>query len=68
MTSEFIGHFRKSSYSGGQGDCVEVAPLSTGARAIRDSKDPHRPLLELGPDSWRAFLDGAKGGLFGQPA
>ncbi|MDG5801793.1 DUF397 domain-containing protein [Streptomyces ossamyceticus] len=65
MTSELIGPFRKSSYSGGQGDCVEVAPLSTGGRAVRDSKNPQGPLLHLTPDGWRAFLDGAKSCAFG---
>ncbi|MEU6801315.1 DUF397 domain-containing protein [Streptomyces neyagawaensis] len=64
MTSEFIGPFRKSSYSGGQGDCVEVAALSTGGRAVRDSKDPRGPHLHLPPDGWSAFLDGVKGGAF----
>lgn len=65
MTSEFIGPFRKSSHSGGQGDCVEVAPLSTGGRAVRDSKNPRGPLLHLTADGWRAFVDGAKAGVFG---
>ena len=32
--------WRKSSFSGGQGgDCVEVAELPDGGRAVRDSKD-----------------------------
>ncbi|MEU5196821.1 DUF397 domain-containing protein [Streptomyces scabiei] len=60
MTPEFIGPFRKSSYSGQQGDCVEVALTSTGGRAIRDSKNPHGPLLHLSPTGWRTFLDAAK--------
>ncbi|MEU6801316.1 DUF397 domain-containing protein [Streptomyces neyagawaensis] len=64
MTPELIGPFRKSSYSTSQGECVEVAPLSSGGRAVRDSKDPRGPLLHLTPDGWRAFLDGAKRGAF----
>ena len=33
--------WRKSSYSGGNGgNCVEVAVLAGGRRAVRDSKDP----------------------------
>ncbi|WEH16274.1 DUF397 domain-containing protein [Streptomyces sp. VNUA24] len=59
MTPEFIGPFRKSSYSGQQGDCVEVA-VTTGGRAIRDSKNPHGPLLHLSPTVWQTFLDATK--------
>jgi hypothetical protein len=62
--TEVIGPFQKSSHSGGEGNCVEVARTSTGGRAVRDSKDPHGPLLRLTPDGWRAFLDGAKSGAF----
>ncbi|MBZ3908127.1 DUF397 domain-containing protein [Streptomyces griseiscabiei] len=62
---EVVGPFWKSSYSVNETQCVEVAPLSTGGRAVRDSKTPHGPLLHLGPDSWCAFLGGAKGGAFG---
>ncbi|MFE7273621.1 DUF397 domain-containing protein [Streptomyces sp. NPDC057623] len=62
MTPESTGPFRKSSYSGAQGDCVEVAPTSTGGRAIRDSKDQHSPHLHVTPASWHAFLAGAKNG------
>ena len=33
--------WHKSSYSNGSGGaCVEVADLDSGARAVRDSKDP----------------------------
>lgn len=52
--------FRKSSYSGRNTDCVEVAELSTGA-AIRDTK--HRDLGALvvpGPE-WHAVLRTAQG-------
>ncbi|MGW0705685.1 DUF397 domain-containing protein [Streptomyces sp. NPDC002643] len=66
MTPEAIGPFRKSSYTHQEGQCVEVALTPTGGRLIRDSKNPHGPLLHLGPDSWRAFLDGAKGGSLGR--
>ncbi|WP_308207700.1 DUF397 domain-containing protein [Actinomadura madurae] len=32
--------WRKSSHSGSGDQCVEVAPLASGLRALRDSKDP----------------------------
>ncbi|MCC9707271.1 DUF397 domain-containing protein [Streptomyces sp. MNU76] len=61
MTPELIGPFRKSSYSGGQGDCVEVAVTVTGGRAVRDSKNPHGPLLHISPTGWHAFIGGVAG-------
>jgi hypothetical protein len=30
--------------------------------AMRDSKDPHGPVLRYPASSWRAFVDTAKGG------
>lgn len=43
----------KSSYSGGTGgNCVEVAALPDGGRAIRDSKDRNGPVLFLTPAQW----------------
>jgi hypothetical protein len=60
--TEVVSPFWKSSYTAGEGNCVEVALTSTGGRAVRDSKNPSGPLLHLTPDCWRAFLDGAKSG------
>jgi hypothetical protein len=47
--------WRTSTYSGNQGDCVEVAPASEEAR-VRDSKDPEGGQLSVTGDAWRAFL------------
>ncbi|UUU23899.1 DUF397 domain-containing protein [Streptomyces sp. DSM 40750] len=58
--TEVIGPFRKSSYSGTQSNCVEVAPTTTGGLAIRDTKNPHGPLLLLSPNGWHTFLAAAK--------
>ncbi|SNR53755.1 protein of unknown function [Haloechinothrix alba] len=52
--------WRKSSYSGGDGnngDCVEVA-VAGSAVAIRDSKDRDSGRLRLSATSWHAFLTG----------
>lgn len=46
----------KSSYSGNNGNCVEAAVLPDGARATRDSKDPHGPALVFPAAEWTAFL------------
>lgn len=64
--TEVVGPFRKSSYSAGEGNCVEVADTTTGGRAVRDSKNPHGPHLYVGPDGWHAFLAGAKNGSLGR--
>jgi hypothetical protein len=49
--------WRKSSYSNGgqQGSCVEVARNRPGIVAVRDSKNPHGPVLPLSPDDWASF-------------
>ncbi|WJV47982.1 DUF397 domain-containing protein [Streptomyces flavofungini] len=51
----------KSSYSGDQGDCVEMAACPTPSEEasvihIRDSKNPTGPILHLRPATWTAFL------------
>jgi hypothetical protein len=53
--------WRKSSYSGSNGgNCVEIAALPGGNRAVRDSKDPGGPALIFSPADWRAFTSGLK--------
>ncbi|GAA3749858.1 DUF397 domain-containing protein [Streptomyces tremellae] len=46
----------KSSYSGNNGNCVEVAVLPRGGRAVRDSKDPQGPALAFAPGAFDAFI------------
>ncbi|TQF04455.1 DUF397 domain-containing protein [Kitasatospora acidiphila] len=57
--------WRKSSYSGGGGQCVEVAANIPGAVPVRDSKDPEGPALTFTPEGFAAFVAGVKGGEFG---
>ncbi|MCA1707709.1 MAG: DUF397 domain-containing protein [Actinobacteria bacterium] len=46
--------WQTSSYSGTNGNCVEVAPTPNHV-LIRDSKDRHGPALAV-PAAWQAFL------------
>ncbi|MFF7736164.1 MULTISPECIES: DUF397 domain-containing protein [unclassified Streptomyces] len=54
--TEVVGSFRKSSYSGQQGNCVETAPTAVGGRAVRDSKLQGGPLLTVSREGWRVFV------------
>ncbi|WP_018831381.1 DUF397 domain-containing protein [Salinispora tropica] len=48
--------WRKSSKSGNEGNCVEVADNLPGMVGVRDSKDPDGPALVFGPAAWRVFV------------
>lgn len=48
--------WRKSSYSGSNGDCVEVARNLPGMVAVRDSKNLDGPVLFCNPEQWRVFV------------
>ncbi|WTR19335.1 DUF397 domain-containing protein [Streptomyces sp. NBC_00138] len=56
--------WRKSTYSGMQNDCVEVAPVD-GRVAARDSKNPAGPALVFSGSEWAAFVSGVAAGEFG---
>jgi hypothetical protein len=56
--NDFSGaRWRKSSYSDGQANCIEVATIGSrhGLVAIRDSKAPDGPSLTFAPEAWRQF-------------
>jgi hypothetical protein len=56
--------FRKSRFSEGGGDCVEVAKVQIEMFAVRDSKDPDGPVLWFTPAEWAAFVAGVLAGEF----
>lgn len=60
--------WRRSTYSGAQGNCVEVAHLANGEVAVRNSRDPRGPSLVFTADEMAAFVAGAKDGEFDQPS
>lgn len=49
--------WRESSYSGGQGNCVEVADDFSGVIPVRDSKRRAGPVLGFSRYAWGAFLN-----------
>ncbi len=56
--------FRKSSYSGENGQCVEVGQAADGGRWLRDSKNPSSPPYYFTAGEWDAFIRGVKDGEF----
>jgi hypothetical protein len=60
MSNEVVSGWRVSTYTGGQGNCVEVGRSATTV-AVRDTKDRDGPVLHFGPAAWRAFTQRLKG-------
>jgi hypothetical protein len=57
MEEQIVPHWHKSSFSGnGGGDCVEVARNLPRIVAVRDSKNPHGPVLIISRDEWVRFI------------
>ncbi|GGN65526.1 hypothetical protein GCM10012285_68430 [Streptomyces kronopolitis] len=48
--------WRKSSYSSGGGNCVEVASVGPGTVAVRDSKNAAQTPLRFSSATFTAFL------------
>jgi len=51
-----VSSWRRSSWSGTNGNCVEVALLRGGNVGVRDSKDPHGQVLSFPRDTWKSFV------------
>lgn len=56
--------WRKSSFSNGGGQCVEVARLDDGTTAIRNSNHPNAGTLIITTSQMSGFLHGCKAGEF----
>ncbi|MEU3710155.1 DUF397 domain-containing protein [Streptomyces catenulae] len=55
MNTTELAWFKSSYSSGGDGDCIEIAPSPTTIH-IRDSKDKDGPHLAVTAASWSAFV------------
>jgi hypothetical protein len=56
--------WRKSSFSGDQGSCVETAMLPDGRVAVRNSNHPEAGTLFFTPLEMDAWIKGVKAGEF----
>ncbi|MBD0676200.1 DUF397 domain-containing protein [Streptomyces sp. CBMA156] len=59
-----ITTWRKSTYSGSGGTCIEVADGIPGLMPVRDSKDPSGPALAFPAPAWQAFITAVRTGEF----
>jgi hypothetical protein len=60
MSDESVSGWRVATYTGGQGNCVEVGS-SAAAVAVRDTKDREDgPVLRFAPSVWQAFTEHLK--------
>jgi hypothetical protein len=60
MSNEVVTDWRVASYTGGQGNCVEVG-TSAAVIAVRDTKDMgNGPVLCFDPPVWREFTQRLK--------
>ncbi|MEU4314493.1 DUF397 domain-containing protein [Nocardia sp. NPDC024068] len=63
MSAELAGaKWFKSSHSGGQTDCVEVAWLPSGRVGVRDSKNPESSVLAFSSEAWTGLIAVVRGG------
>jgi hypothetical protein len=62
-------HWKKSSWSAENGNCVEVAVLPGDNIGVRDSKDNARgcPALTFTSAEWSVFVVGIQNGEFDLP-
>ncbi|SDL13826.1 DUF397 domain-containing protein [Streptomyces indicus] len=54
----------KSSYSTGNGACIEVRSPVLREVAVRDSKVPEGPAIAFEPDAWSAFVGQVSRGAY----
>jgi hypothetical protein len=61
MSDEVVSGWRVATYTGGQGNCVEVGRSATTI-AVRDTKNREDgSVLRFDPSTWHAFTQRLKG-------
>ncbi|WP_221297712.1 DUF397 domain-containing protein [Streptomyces sp. YS-B37] len=48
--------WRRSTYSGGNNECVEIADNIPALIPVRDSKRPTGPVIAFTAHAWRTFI------------
>lgn len=58
--------WKKSSWSAGNGSCVEIADMPGGAVAVRNSRDssPGHSMLIFDSEEWSSFVADVQNGRF----
>jgi hypothetical protein len=64
MPDTIFTNWKKSSYSSGDDNCVEVAIADDGTVGLRDSKNRDAGILAIDGASWTAFVAGVRDGEF----
>jgi hypothetical protein len=59
--------WRKSSHSGTNGNCVEIAALDANATSVRNSRDPAGPVIRYPKATMHLFLGAVRAGGFALP-
>jgi hypothetical protein len=59
-----FGVWRKSTFSDGGDNCVEVAMTTDGTVGVRHSKNPAGPVLSFTAAEWAAFTNGVRSNEF----
>lgn len=63
-STEAVPGWRKSSFSVGNGECVEISTTGVTVVKVRDSKNPGGPILTFSRGEWRAFVAGVRNDEF----
>jgi hypothetical protein len=64
MSFSATSHWRRSTYSNSNNNCVEIAILDSGHVVVRDSKNEYGVVLAFTPAEWAAFIQGVLDGQF----
>lgn len=59
--------WRKSSHSGANGNCVEIAALTADTTGVRNSRHPDGPILRYPNATVRRFVAAVRAGAFAPP-
>lgn len=57
------GAWHKASYSKGETNCVECAPMAVGGTAVRDTQNRELGYLAFPRNEWGAFLESLRADL-----